>query len=199
MRKIKMSKILTRQVLAWPVLTSLALGSLTSLALAAPVYRHIDAQGNVVYSDEPQAGSRVDLAPITVVDPSAPHDADSVRSMTPAPSPEAAFEYARFAIASPGNEQTIPTGQAGNVQVKLSIEPALRRQDRVQLRVDGKVRQSPMHSSVFALSQLERGEHRLQAELVDGQGQTRLATPPVTIYVQRASVNLPRNPNNPNR
>lgn len=199
MRGIKISRILARRVLAGLMLAGLAVSSLTSLAVAAPVYRHLDAQGNVVYSDEPQTGRRVDLAPITVVDPTAPHDVDTVRPVAPDPAAEEAFEYAHFSIASPGNEQTIPVGQAGNVQVKLAIEPALRRQDRVQLRVDGEIRQSPMHSSVFALSQLERGEHRLQAELVDGQGETRLATPSVTIYVQRASVNLPRNPNNPNR
>ena len=52
---------------------------------------------------------------------------------------------------------------------------------------------------MFALSQLERGEHQIQAELLDAQGRVRLSTPAITLYVQRASVNLPANPNNPNR
>ncbi|WP_245392579.1 DUF4124 domain-containing protein [Salinicola halimionae] len=170
---------------------------IVSSAQAASVYRHVDAGGNVVYSDEPQAGHRVDLKPITVVDPTKPET--RTRPVETATAPETAIDYERFTIASPRNQQTLPTGQAGNVQVQLSIEPALQRGDRVQLRVDGEVRQSPMHTSVFALSQLERGEHRLQAELVDAQGRVRLATPTVTLYVQRASVNLPANPNNPNR
>lgn len=168
-----------------------------SPAMAAPVYRHVDAQGNVVYSDEPGAGSRVDLKPITVVDPTGGETrANPHRSVAPE---AAAVEYERFVITSPGDQQTLPTGQAGTVQVKLAIEPALQRGDRVQLRVDDKVSQSPMHTSVFVLSQLSRGEHRLQAELVDARGQVRLSTPPVTLYVQRASVNLPANPNNPDR
>ncbi|MED5500352.1 MAG: DUF4124 domain-containing protein, partial [Pseudomonadota bacterium] len=105
----------------------------------------------------------------------------------------------RFAITSPSNGETLPTGQGGNVQVQLAIEPELQPGDRVQLRVDGEVSQSPMHTSVFALSQLERGEHQIQAELLDAQGRVRLSTPAITLYVQRASVNLPANPNNPNR
>jgi len=163
---------------------------------AAPVYRHIDADGNAVYSDEPKQGRRIDLKPITVVDPA--EIETGTRPAKPTTTPTA-IEYDRFAIASPNNGQTLPTGQAGNVQVRLVIEPALQRGDRVQLRVDGEVSQSPMHTSVFALSQLDRGEHRLQAELLDAQGRVRLSTPPVTLYVQRASINLPANPNNPNR
>ncbi|WP_246837614.1 DUF4124 domain-containing protein [Salinicola sp. MH3R3-1] len=170
---------------------------IVSSAQAASVYRHVDADGNVVYSDEPRAGHRVDLKPIAVVDPDTPEI--RTRSDQPTPASASAVDYERFTISSPHDEQTLPTGQAGNVQVQLAIEPALQRGDRVQLRVDGEVRQSPMHTNVFALSQLERGEHRLQAELVDAQGRVRLATPAVTLYVQRASVNLPANPNNPNR
>ena len=77
-----------------------------------------------------------------------------------------AVDYDRFAITSPSNGETLPTGQGGNVQVQLAIEPELQPGDRVQLRVDGKVSQSPMHTSVFALSQLERGElHNLFRDL----------------------------------
>lgn len=166
-------------------------------ALAAPVYRHVDANGNVVYSDEPGQGSRIDLKPITVVDPAEVESRSRpAQSTTTSPS---AVDYDRFAITSPSNGETLPTGQGGNVQVQLAIEPELQPGDRVQLRVDGAVSQSPMHTSVFALSQLERGEHRIQAELLDTQGRVRLSTPAITLYVQRASVNLPSNPNNPNR
>ncbi|WP_239495401.1 DUF4124 domain-containing protein [Salinicola halophilus] len=175
----------------------MSLGLLTGSAWAASVYKHRAADGSVVFSDEPQAGERVDLQPITVVDPERPAAVSPSRPDDTDTRSEA-FEYARFAIASPSDEQTLPTGQAGNVQVQLDIDPALRQGDRVQLRVNGEVRQSPMHTRVFALTGLDRGEYRLVAELVDTGGQVRLATAPVTLYVQRASVNLPANPNNPN-
>ncbi|WIX32261.1 DUF4124 domain-containing protein [Salinicola sp. JS01] len=174
----------------------------TGVVLAAPVYRHIDAQGNVVYSDRPASGERVELAPISVVDPQG--EAEGVSGMVPssppreASAPEAAASYTRFEIASPADGTTLPTGRAGDVQVRLAIQPPLADADRVQLRVDGEVRQSPMRTQVFAVSGLARGEHQLLAEIVDPQGQVQLATPPVTLYVQRASVNLPANPNRTN-
>ncbi|WP_353980141.1 DUF4124 domain-containing protein [Salinicola endophyticus] len=173
----------------------------TGAALAAPVYRHIDAQGNVVYSDRPASGERVELAPISVVDPQeAEGSAGVVSSVSPRemPAPEAAAAYTRFEIASPADGTTLPTGRAGDVQVRLVIQPPLASSDRVQLRVDGEVRQSPMRTQVFAVSGLARGEHQLLAEIVDAQGAVQLATPPVTLYVQRASVNLPANPNRAN-
>ncbi|WP_251976263.1 DUF4124 domain-containing protein [Salinicola avicenniae] len=166
-------------------------------SMAAPVYRHVDGDGNVVYSDEPGAGREVPLQPITVVDPAQGMDRETVAPRTETREGDAA-RYTRFEIAEPGDGETLPTGRAGNVQVRLEIEPPLQPGDRVQLRVDGEVRQSPMRASVFALNQLARGEHRLQAELVGGGGEVRLASAPVTLYVQRASVNLPANPNNPN-
>lgn len=165
-------------------------------ALASPIYRHVDADGNVVYSDEPKTGQRTDLKPITVFDPSDAETSASLPALSSTGPDTPAFEYSRFEISDPRNEQTLPTGQAGNVQVQLAIEPSLQHDDRVQLRVDGEVRQSPRHTDVFALGHLERGEHHLQAELLDAQGQVRLTTAPVTLHVQRASIHLPANPNN---
>ena len=156
----------------------------------------------MVYSDRPASGERVELAPISVVDPQGESEGASgvVPSSPPreASAPEAAAAYTRFEIASPADGTTLPTGRAGGVQVRLAIQPPLVASDRVQLRVDGGVRQSPMRTQVFAVSGLARGEHQLLAEIVDAQGAVQMATPPVTLYVQRASVNLPANPNRAN-
>lgn len=105
--------------------------------------------------------------------------------------------YDVFAIASPEQETTLPTGAAGNAQVRLAIRPDLRDDHRVRLLVDGQVSQSAMHTDTFLLSNLNRGEHRVQAELLDASGAVRHRTSPLTLFVQRASVNLPSNPNNP--
>ncbi|WP_110684854.1 DUF4124 domain-containing protein [Salinicola aestuarinus] len=182
-----------------PGIALLCLGLLAGPAVAATVYKHRAADGSVVFSDEPRAGERFALDPITVVDPAAAAAPSRSAETDGGAGPREAFEYARFAIASPSDEQTLPTGQAGNVQVQLDIEPALHQGDRVQLRVNGTLRQSALHTRVFALTGLDRGEYQLVAELVDASGRVRLATPPVTLYVQRASVNLPSNPHRSGR
>ncbi|RAH39371.1 MULTISPECIES: DUF4124 domain-containing protein [unclassified Halomonas] len=187
------------------VVMTLALGLAMSLpAVAQTIYRTTDAQGNVVFTDDPgRGGEAVELDPLTVV-PSRP-----VQPLSSASSgrPESTTRYGEpgqpfmpydvFAIASPEQQTTLPTGAAGNVQVQLAIRPDLRDDHRVRLLVDGQVSQSAMHTDTFLLSNLNRGEHRVQAELLDASGAVRHRTSPLTLYVQRASVNLPSNPNNP--
>lgn len=175
---------------------------------AATVYRSTDAQGNVIFSDRPFNDSeRISLEPLTVVPslqvapslskPLTP-STDSPRARDKENHPGAPFmPYSTFEIASPQDEQTLPTGYAGSIEVELQIEPALRKDHRVRLLLDGRVSQSAMHTEAFMLTNLNRGEHILQAELLDASGQVRHRSAPVTLYVQRASVNLPANPNNP--
>lgn len=175
---------------------------------AATVYRTTDAQGNVVFSDRPGEDSeRVELEPLTVVpspEPVAVPPATGTRSAgsaTPRDGDGAVagpfMPYSTFRILSPQNEQTLPTGRGGNLQVELDIDPDLRDDHRVRLLLDGEVSQSAMHTKAFMLTNLDRGEHVLQAELLDAGGRVRHRSAPVTLYVQRASVNLPANPNNP--
>ncbi len=185
---------------------TLVLGLAMSLPAAAQtIYRTTDAQGNTVFTDDPQRGGEaVELDPLTVVParPAQPLVQDAspgqAASATRFGEPGQPFmPYDVFAIASPEQQTTLPTGAAGNVQVRLAIRPELRDDHRVRLLVDGQVSQSAMHTDTFLLSNLERGEHRVRAELLDASGAVRHRTSPLTLYVQRASVYLPSNPNNP--
>lgn len=170
-------------------------------AQAATVYRSIDAEGNVVFTDQPTENSeRVELEPLTVV-PS-PEPIPLAPTFEQDDDDEVAFgdpfmPYTIFRIVEPEDEQTLPTGYAGNVQVELDIDPDLRDDHRVRLLLDGEISQSAVHTKAFLLTDLDRGEHTIQAELLDASGRVRHRTEPVTLYVHRASVNLPANPNNP--
>jgi len=202
---LRMLPLRTRSRVMSLGVASLLLALVPVIASAATVYRHVDEQGNVSYSDRPDSGEAVTLSPLTVV-PATPDASSSSLSSSPRssarnsnsqPAAPPFLPYSTFRIASPKNEQTLPTGYAGNVQVELSIEPELRDDHRVRLLVDGQISQSAMHSPVFMVTGLERGEHQLVAELLDADGRVRHRSEPVTLFVQRASVNLPRNPNNP--
>lgn len=169
---------------------------------AQTIYRTTDAQGNVVFTDDPERGGQeVELAPVTVV-PSRreariapPPVGDGGATATPARPGQPFMPYDTFRLLAPSHEQAIPVGHAGNVLVELGIEPALREDHRVRLLLDGRVSQSGMHTTTFMLANLNPGEHVLQAELLDAGGEVRHRTSPVTIYVHRASVNRPTNPN----
>lgn len=188
----------------------LALGICLPLASlqAATVYRSVDAQGNVIYTDKPIENSeRIDLEPLTVVPSPEPLPDNPVKSDVGASDAASNDDdnavtgpfmpYSTFRIAEPQDGATLPTGYAGNVQVELDIDPDLRDDHRVRLLLDGQISQSAMHTKAFMLTDLDRGEHQLQAELLDASGRVRHRSAPITLFVQRASVNLPANPNNP--
>ncbi|WP_367399073.1 DUF4124 domain-containing protein [Halomonas sp. 707D7] len=149
--------------------------ALAAMAVEAQtVYRVTDAQGNVTYTDDPERGGEaVTLAPLPSVSPSAP--------ATPRASPGQPFmPYDRFVIESPAAGALIA---GATTPVEVRIEPPLRDDHRVQLRVNGELSQSALHSSAFWLAGLSGGRHRLQAELVDGQGRVQHRTEAVSIEV----------------
>lgn len=184
---------------AWALLVAVVMGM--SAAQATPVYRSVDAQGNVTFSDRP-VGEKVDVGTVNTV-PGQPRETRDLQAL-----PDAATEteadgassftaYERLAIAAPGNETTLPTGAAGNTQVRVAITPELRETDKLRMVIDGEVNGPARHATTFSVTELVRGEHTLRAEVVDAEGRVRQRSAPVTLYVQRASVYLPANPNNP--
>nr|WP_298410943.1 DUF4124 domain-containing protein [uncultured Halomonas sp.] len=176
---------------------------------AATVYRSVDAQGNVVFTDTPgQDSQRIKLKSLTVVPSQESATPASKASGNPAEKKAAPrfsrnasggpfMPYSTFSILSPQDGYTLQTGYAGDIVIDIAVEPELRKDHRIRLLVDDDVSQSAMHTQVFMLSNLNRGEHTLRAELLDAQGRVRHRSDPVTLYVHRASVNLPSNPNNP--
>lgn len=194
--------ILAMSVLGLSVfLATLLVVPLSSEAQAQRIYRSTDQHGNVIFTDDPQrGGEEVRLSPVTVVPASAPPAAPRVSAQPAVPRshPGQPFmPYDTFAISTPGNDHAIPVGAAGNVQVQLNVQPALRKDHRVRLLLDGRISQTAMHATTFMLSNLARGSHRLQAELLDASGTVRHRTQAQVVHVQRASVNMPLNPNNP--
>lgn len=172
-----------------------------SLAQATPVYRSVDAQGNVTYSDRP-VGERVEVEPVTTVpslsSPETPERAPAgVVPRTEAP--RTFTPYDRLHITAPADESTLPTGAAGDTQVSVALSPELHEGHRLRLLVDGEMRGAAQRATTFRLNDLVRGEHTLRVELIDAEGRVRQRSAPVTLYVHRASVYLPANPNNPRK
>ncbi|MGM0824538.1 MAG: DUF4124 domain-containing protein [Pseudomonadota bacterium] len=145
---------------------------------SSTVYRVVDDNGNVTFSDSPKdGGEAIELAPLPGL-PSQASKAPDARPAAASPGPPF-MPYDRFQIDSPGTGAEV--GAA--TPVTLRIVPPLRDDHRVQLRVNGKVSQSALHSDVFWLANLPAGRHQLQADLLDGQGRRQHRTPAVTIVV----------------
>ena len=87
--------------------------------LAKDVYRTVDDQGNVVFSDTPVEGAeKIRVDEIQTIAP------DEVPKFVYTPPPEVVETYSKLEIVSPENDSVIQSDE-GNVTVSAVLEPAL--------------------------------------------------------------------------
>ena len=158
---------------------------LVSAQASAQAYRWVDENGVVHYSDRPQPGAEQFTLP----------EANSVQMRTPAPRPRRSQpepdepEYESIAFASPAAEDTLWNIE-GNLTVTLTVQPGLQAGHRVRLFVDGRERM--FDTTNIELTEIYRGAHNLQAEIIDASGQLMIRSEPIRFYVQQTTVQQPR-------
>ncbi|UYO75788.1 DUF4124 domain-containing protein [Halomonas qinghailakensis] len=150
-----------------------------SAAQSQTVYRVVDEQGKVTFTDNPERGGEVlTLAPLPGVSTSLPPVATSSRRQGYPGQPF--MPYDRFAIELPQAEASL---QNDHTAVVVDVVPPLREDHRIQLLVNGEISQSALHSDAFWLAGLAAGQHQLQAELLDSDGRVQHRTDPVSIFI----------------
>ena len=163
-------------------------GLLFAAACHAQIYKSVDDQGNVTFSDRPPAASEsaetVELRPLNTQ----PAPASPPRA-TPAPEPDRQDEDATGAvllrILTPQPDQVIPIGELGNLTVSVEVEPPLTEGEQLQLLLDGSPRGEPQRASQWQLEELPRGGHDLQINRLGAQGEVRASSDSVRFYVMR--------------
>ncbi|MBE9567404.1 MAG: DUF4124 domain-containing protein [Proteobacteria bacterium] len=181
--------ILYNTVFNRTILNSLLLFALSALSFAdAALYRGIDAQGNVVYSDTPfEDAEEYTPPPISVVAPLKKKEVSgSAENDEAAAGKEPAeFKYLDFDIVSPINNQTIRNEQ--DVKVMLKINPGLNteKEHTIWLLMDKRPVVKKSLSTSLQVEQVDRGAHQLQAEIRDGEGKMVIRTRPVVFFVHK--------------
>ena len=164
-----------------------------SLALAggATVYRWVDDQGVVHYSDQPHANAEkmhVDAAQTykpAASDTSAGAGGAQAGGAAPAP-------YRGCAIVQPQDDQAF--ANVDSLTVVVQTDPQLHTGDKVFVLVDGQALNGGNPTgSQFVLSPVDRGDHTAQAQVKDSSGAVQCQTPTVTFHVHQNSL---LNPNN---
>ena len=160
---------------------------LLTTAAGAQVYRHVDENGNVTFSDRPQEPGDEEL---TVQQPNTSTPPPSNAYPKPPPKSKKEKETASYtvSITSPENETIIPRGP-GNFSVSASVEPSLKSGHKLQLLMDGAPRQEPQAGTSWALTNVFRGEHSISVAVVDGEGKTLASSESIKVYVFRPSTN----------
>jgi len=168
----------------------------TGLAGAA-VYKSVDAQGKVTYSDKPVGNSQpVTLPPLSSVPP------PSYKSLQPAarisPITTQVTRYKTLEIVTPGQDETV-RDNTGNIPVHVLLKPALNKAagHRLQYFLDGRKYGEPAISGQTLYTNIDRGTHTLGVAVVDASGKVLKRTAAIRIYMHRQSVNFPRGPGKP--
>ncbi|MGE3295726.1 MAG: DUF4124 domain-containing protein [Porticoccaceae bacterium] len=170
-----------------------AILSCTTLAIGADqtVYRVIDAQGKVSYTDTPPKDGAAEAVILKGVNTQPAMDVrkTDVRKAD-APAAESAVTYTRIEITSPVNDSTIPPGQL-NVMVQLQLEPVLQPGHRIQFYLDNEPQGPAAATTAITLSDLYRGSRSIHATVVDANGVRMAQSNSVVIHVKRRSVKSP--------
>ncbi|MBT8428525.1 MAG: DUF4124 domain-containing protein, partial [Gammaproteobacteria bacterium] len=147
-----------------------------SATASADVFRRVGPDGEVYFSDTPSPGSeRVNLAPAQAVTLSNARrqPAETGQLTADAAKDESTHQYAQFEIVKPSYGQGVRAND-GSVTVYLSLQPALKAGDIIELSVDGEdgamIRSGGTLN--FNLSNMSRGRHTVGARVKNARGQT---------------------------
>jgi hypothetical protein len=171
----------------------LAIGLLTAFtAQAAVIYRWVDADGVVHYSDQASPGAEK----IVTAGSSGPAAAGARNATGPIaqspPGPTGGLNYSEFSITSPAPEQTFFGDDV--VPAHLNLNPSLRPNQAITWHLNGKQLDSPPDAVSFVLPRLDRGTYVLAATITDEQTSESQTSDSVTFFVRQPSALSPQSP-----
>ncbi|NMH59772.1 DUF4124 domain-containing protein [Alteromonas ponticola] len=149
---------------------------------ADPVYKVVQEDGTVLYTNEPQQGAEeVTLADTTKN--AVPALSSQTRAQPALQPPPKNKPDVQVSILSPAPEATIRDNQ-GNLLIKAQASANAR--GRYQLWFDGAALETNQ-SGIFSLEGINRGAHDYQVKFIDNKGKTLASSPQQTLYLHQAS------------
>ncbi len=157
---------------------------LLSTAVSAGLYKGLDDEGNVVYSDKPFDNSEKYIAPpITIMDAPKIQPKEVKKEEK-----EDVFKYTKLSIIAPKNQQTI--WNEPNLIVSIQVRPALNiaAGHTVWLLMDGKPLVKKSRSLSLPIGRADRGEHKLQVQVRDKKGKILKRSKTITVHIKNTVV-----------
>lgn len=156
--------------------------------LSAEVYRQVDAQGNVTYTDEPVEGTRAEkikVKPVTTVTlpkPEAVREPERLREKVK----KEGSVYDSVSFLAPGDDQAFHSG-SGDVEFRVTSSPGLRSNHKYEVTLDGQPVGQSTSGSVMVRN-VFRGTHDAGVNIVDNNGVTVKSGETITFTIHRPSV-----------
>jgi len=165
---------------------------------AAEIYRYVDPENGVEFSDTPRPGAE------RIVIPDAQR-APAVRLSPPAPAAPAvadvatgtAVAYQQVRITDPLDQETV-RDNSGNMLVSVALKPGLQAPfgHKLQLLLDGDP-VSTGSATNFSLTGIDRGTHTLQAVVLGADDAPLATSPTISFHLHRAAVKRKQAPVKP--
>jgi hypothetical protein len=176
-----------------PRQTWLALGLLAAFtAQAAVIYKWVDADGVVHYSDQASPGAeRIVTAVASAPAASTARNATGPVAQSPGVA-QGGLNYTEFSITSPAPQQTFFADDV--VAVHLNLSPSLRPNQTITWHLNGKQLDFPPNAVAFAMPRLDRGTYALAATITDQQTSESATSNSVTFFVRQPSALSPQSP-----
>lgn len=170
-----------RFVVGIMLLSFMSVALMQSQLVNAAVYKKVDADGNVSFSDVPDKNAQlITVAPLSTVPAMSPELIESTLGNNQTSSSNVRSEDYTLTIISPAPDQTYHRGAeafSANVQVK----PELINGDRLITLINGQP------SSNVQTEGMDRGQHQFEAKIVNANGRV-LISKSVSFNVQQSNV-----------
>ncbi len=164
---------------------------LTTLISAETVYKTVDKEGNILFSD-----LKTENAEVIEIQDAQALDIPKVRTFKLSPPEEKhkTLEYTKLEIVSPQNDVTIHSNE-GNVNIDTNIEPEINTQDTLVLYLDGEQVEEGKNTR-FLLTNVDRGTHTVDVSIKNKDGMELKRSGRITFHLRRTSILSPNNVKN---
>ncbi len=173
---------------------------LVPLCAGADIYKSVDSDGHVVFSDQHTPGAKKIIEQLTPTYP--PSSLPQAETAARSPAPIIANYYTAIRIIKPTPGETLRDA-TGALTADLEIVPPLKVKEGhvLVVSVDGNNLASHDNATQITISNLAPGVHTLKAQIMDATGQVQFSSDSVTFFMQRAAGAPPslKEPANPSR
>ena len=164
------------------------------LVLGATVYKWVDENGVVHYSDQPHPNAeKVHVQAVqTYKAGTAPPSDYGGAAASAAPQ----TGYAGCAVSAPADDESFTNVESLTIAVRT--DPALRPGDQIYILIDGALANNGAAvGNSYTLSPVERGTHTVQAVVKNSEGGLMCQSPGISFHVHQPSIQNPVNPVRP--
>ena len=165
---------------------------LTTLLMAitpytfAEVYRWVDDQGVVEFSDEPREGAeKVDIGPTTTIIFPKPEPGSVTPPVTAPSVGNSSSQYSKLAIVFPQHDSAFVSPN-GDVSVSMIVDPPLLPNHSLRLTMDGTTT-IRTKENYHTFANVDRGTHQLQLDVIDNTSVVKTG-PSISFTIHRPSV-----------